>query len=303
MTDFPATLYHYTDAAGLLGILQDGEIWCSHARYLNDAQEVRIGLTLYSEVLENRLIEGQLSDLQRDVVRAALYRLKEYTELEDSTLNPHPIYSLGNSFVASFTTEVDDLAQWRAYSRPGSRYCIGFDLAKINSLSENSDFKLGEVDYDNEKLALNMRDDFVRKTEALFEKHKIDNYHPNMPLHWHPDELSRLNFAIARTGAPLVKHWSFRKESEWRIYSPPDRYDQIVRKGPVFFRSGQSFLVPYVKLELKNLPSPVVSITTGPNPNSADACAAVDHFVRFGKMKLASRDLKCKPSKIPYRDW
>jgi len=33
------TLFHYTTAAGLLGILKNGNIWASDLRFLNDAQE------------------------------------------------------------------------------------------------------------------------------------------------------------------------------------------------------------------------------------------------------------------------
>jgi hypothetical protein len=35
----PPLLYHYTDATGLLGIVQSRAIWATHIRYLNDAQE------------------------------------------------------------------------------------------------------------------------------------------------------------------------------------------------------------------------------------------------------------------------
>ena len=36
----PPALYHYTDAAGLLGIVTHGELWASNAAFLNDTTEL-----------------------------------------------------------------------------------------------------------------------------------------------------------------------------------------------------------------------------------------------------------------------
>jgi hypothetical protein len=36
----PAILYQYTDATGLMGILQSGAVWATDARFLNDAAEL-----------------------------------------------------------------------------------------------------------------------------------------------------------------------------------------------------------------------------------------------------------------------
>lgn len=38
------TLWHYTDAAGLLGIIREGRIRLTNARYLNDEAELRRGV-------------------------------------------------------------------------------------------------------------------------------------------------------------------------------------------------------------------------------------------------------------------
>ena len=38
--NLPKTVYHYTDAAGLIGILKNRQIWATHVTYLNDASEL-----------------------------------------------------------------------------------------------------------------------------------------------------------------------------------------------------------------------------------------------------------------------
>jgi hypothetical protein len=51
----PATLHHYTDAPGLLGILASkGEIWATDARCLNDTGELELGLALIRGAAEER---------------------------------------------------------------------------------------------------------------------------------------------------------------------------------------------------------------------------------------------------------
>src|SRR5258708_287861 len=52
-TSIPDELFHYTDAKGLLGIIQDKSIWASSVYYLNDASEVRYGSDLLVETLDS----------------------------------------------------------------------------------------------------------------------------------------------------------------------------------------------------------------------------------------------------------
>jgi hypothetical protein len=40
-TDRPDILWHYTNAAGFLGISRSGKLWATNTDYLNDASEMR----------------------------------------------------------------------------------------------------------------------------------------------------------------------------------------------------------------------------------------------------------------------
>jgi hypothetical protein len=40
--DLPQELYHYTDAGGLHGILNNNSVWPTHAVYLNDSCQVPV---------------------------------------------------------------------------------------------------------------------------------------------------------------------------------------------------------------------------------------------------------------------
>jgi hypothetical protein len=50
----PTLLYHYTDARGLLGIIESHAIWATHLHYLNDAQEFAYAADLADQVLKEQ---------------------------------------------------------------------------------------------------------------------------------------------------------------------------------------------------------------------------------------------------------
>ena len=48
----PSTpLYHYTDAAGLIGIVTSGALWATHCDYLNDASEFKYAAGVMKDVV------------------------------------------------------------------------------------------------------------------------------------------------------------------------------------------------------------------------------------------------------------
>jgi hypothetical protein len=47
------TLFHYTTAAGLLGILKSSAFWATDLRFLNDAQEAVYARELFVEAVRN----------------------------------------------------------------------------------------------------------------------------------------------------------------------------------------------------------------------------------------------------------
>ena len=101
-------LFHYTDANGLLGILQSQKIRATNFSFLNDSTEVRYGLSVIRKVLND------LADETRVPVGSIEEALFAYAELSDL-------------YVACFTKQPDDLNQWRGYGPLDSdRYALGF---------------------------------------------------------------------------------------------------------------------------------------------------------------------------------
>jgi hypothetical protein len=48
----PNIVYHYTDDAGLRGIIESGTLWYTDVSYLNDPSEFKYGVSIATNVLE-----------------------------------------------------------------------------------------------------------------------------------------------------------------------------------------------------------------------------------------------------------
>lgn len=111
----PEIFYHYTNATGMMGIVDKAEIWCTHTQYLNDSQEFKHAIGLFCEQIGLRLkSDADNSDFLKSVYEFAVGQV-EYV----------------NVCVASFSTEKDSLSQWRAYANAPGGYAIGFSAEKI----------------------------------------------------------------------------------------------------------------------------------------------------------------------------
>jgi hypothetical protein len=107
------TIYHYTSAQGLRGIIQKGELWLTNTAFVNDTTECRALWRL------------------RDLFRKGELTNRFVRERWESRLHPHAGVSDRDDgstlYIASFSEEGSSLDQWRAYGA----FCIGFDGTKM----------------------------------------------------------------------------------------------------------------------------------------------------------------------------
>jgi hypothetical protein len=101
----PKTLHHYTDAAGLKGIVESGVMRASHLAYMNDASEYLHAVSLLLERV--RFEQAHVNDPLRVNLLEEIERSIEPTRAEH--IAPY--------FVACFSAEEHSLNQWRAYGR------------------------------------------------------------------------------------------------------------------------------------------------------------------------------------------
>jgi hypothetical protein len=98
------TIYHYTNASGLIGILKTRAIWATSHLHLNDGLEFEIAAKLFREELEH----SSLTEKQHQVFWELIKQMQE------------------PRFILSFSQHRDRLSQWRAYCTGGDGYALGF---------------------------------------------------------------------------------------------------------------------------------------------------------------------------------
>lgn len=303
------TVYHYTDSSGIKGIVETNSIWLSHADFLNDKQEARIGRSLGFEML-NEVSSGTAHDapeLVRKIAKVATDRL-----LQSERFPTNPDAHIQNGlFIASFSTHCDDLAQYRGYSTTNSRYCIGFSRSKLEELAAASELEFRQVTYDAEVFKDQLYAKFVANCHAMIDSHIQRNYHPDDPYHWHFPDIPDMVEDLLKQNALLAKHRAFRAEGEWRLHTRPKTLGSYVGTQSLYFRSAARGLVPYISQSLQGVQEPIVSVLVGPSEDPVGALHAIKLLVQrrrsqearagVGQNRLFVSELAVECSDIPFR--
>lgn len=97
-------IYHYTDPAGMLGIITGRVLWATEASGMNDLAEIRQGWEFIRKWLATQSQDDDVLSDMRDVARAGP---------EEMWYGTAP--SVDNVFVLCATQAGDDANQWRLY--------------------------------------------------------------------------------------------------------------------------------------------------------------------------------------------
>lgn len=250
----PDIVYHYTDSAGLIGMLQNHTIWATDYKFLNDKSEVGYTWSLMHRIIESRIGSVESSDL------AKLYR----KILDSEKSNP-------NLFIFSLSQEKDDLSQWRGYARDGQGFTIGFCGTTINeSAGPDRSYSFPQVEYDT-----NRQENALSKSLKAFEDELLASIgRGEGGDDAYAQVVSFFNWALENRAA-INKHKSFSSEKEWRIvaFVRPENAETTIE-----IRTSGMRLVRYVELEPR-FPGtkllPIKSIGIGPGFTGAEQFDAV----------------------------
>lgn len=124
MADEPDVLYHYTDAAGFAGIVQNRKLWATDIRFLNDPLELRYAYEALLTALEAAKTDKPEYSEAYD---AALQAISMTNALDPETIEDR-------LFSTSFSADGDDFGQWRAYADDARGMALGFNKESIRSL-------------------------------------------------------------------------------------------------------------------------------------------------------------------------
>jgi hypothetical protein len=269
----PETLFHYTSAQGLVGIIESGEIWATDLAYLNDRMEQEYGIAL---------VRQAMLDL-RDATDATWNEVLIDVLLGTRALPPH---NLNRITVACFCEDGDALGHWRGYGNDQG-YAIGLDTQKVAAILEGrNERSFIAVSYDEvESRALTVI--WARLLREAWEEVAPEFQRNTQPdsdaeKEVQDDKLGRLLYefsgehvAKAAVACAYVKHPSFAEEREWRIVQPV--WARTGENCSLRFRQGALGLTPYVGIDIRdsNDRIPISQIIVGPGGNADDRELAV----------------------------
>jgi len=286
----PSAIYHYTSDAGLRGILESGQLWLSDIFSMNDPSELRHGMSPAVEILKAR-------------ARADRREQKLFAD-DFSNFSELSIEATAHYFVCSFSSDSEELGQWRAYADNGRGYVLGFDGKELedafigSSTTPNPTTRLlrstFRVNYDDAELSKI----HGKLIDAMFDLISLPRGRKDLDsdsINEYTRALSIYTSQYVLSTAIFFKHEAYRHESEFRFQelhevsgSPPD----VKRR----YRSHQ--MVKYREFDWRSRqPRALREIVVGP---AADR----DKALQFARDCLASfgyKHVTVRQSQIPYR--
>jgi len=262
----PDQLYHYTNADGILGIIESRVIRATHIDCLNDASEGRYAHALLTEELLRRrhqLLATVRENPKNPHARAVLAFNERLQELV-----PHALGELGG-YVACFCEHGNLLSQWRAYGPQGG-YALGFPFQTLAFVHRPGIVSLERVVYD---LATQRR--IISDVLDCADTHLAGQVAAGLTesqLRAVADEAASDMWSFTFAALVAFKDPAFSEEREWRltVHQPWPSAERL-RLRPRF-RARQNRVVPFVDVDLSvKQRLPLRSLRLGPGHDAAAA--------------------------------
>jgi hypothetical protein len=278
----PDLLYHYTNNAGLLGILTRNELWLGDVEFMNDAEELTYARDAVVEQLEAKaraLWPTDTDDPEESADWCRAWMIRNIVEnLRRSAGDSARTY---HGYATCFCESGDLLSQWRGYAGGGG-YAIGFSTGVLTQITESAK-ETGLLDFAR---LTKVRYGLGQARDALAEV--VNGAVPYPAGHrgvvaWHELMYTVLPVVSA------IKHPSFAEEREWRLLLLEWGVSQVE------FRPGNLGLIPYRTLALP--PAAIVRIVIGPGYHPEVRRAGVLQLLE----KLELHDVSVELSASPLR--
>lgn len=264
-------IYHYTTLNALQSILDNNEFWVTKSDFLNDRSEFQYTYNLFKD--------NFLCDITELSFRQKLINAFDALINQDNDISRKP---LNGYYIASFSTDSDNLALWSEFSN-----AMGFNLEMdaesfICSFGKTITWH-GKVVYDKEKQLLLLKKALEEAmtwrpeygdTVSLFDF--FDSTPDNIIMY-----LAMDLHAFCTVYGMFFKQSEFSSESEYRVVFASTHEETNYVKNPetLFFRPAKETLIPYIKVHCKVIDS-LKSITVGPKNNIDIATAGISMYCR-----------------------
>lgn len=266
--------FHYTNAQGLLGIVERSELWASSPLALNDMSEVTYGTEVVLEACAAR------SD-------SAATKLSEIAE---SRLF---LELRANVYFVSASEQADSLTQWIGYAG-NQGYALGIDLDSGLEVAPSGSTPTVQVRLPASFMAAGWYRVIYSRDEQLAAVRALLDFCSSQP----PEAQARHLVSFFCMLLPQMKHPAFSDEREVRFIT------SLPVGGTESFRCGRRGMVPYVKLARRSdKPSeaklPLTKVVVG--PTNADEQPLVVDSVRRLLDVHGYQSTKVTASFVPFR--
>jgi len=280
----PGIIYHYTNDAGLKGILDAKGFWFTDIFQLNDPTEIRHGIEKAALVLKHS-------------VNQSLPEHKIFYSHFEEFFNAG-FERVAHYFAFSFSSKMDDLGQWRGYADNGRGYCLAFDGRILESIfttiggqpiSSNSTFF---VDYDELKITRIQQAIISRMLHLISLPRRIKL--SNAQVIAYMKKLS-VSLAVQVLRASLTfKHHAYKPETEYRFLQ---LYNSVSAIPGVQLRNRNYELIRYVNFDWGAYPQILKGIMIGPAANKDKSKSFVEAILTGNGFQ----NIPISYSKIPFR--
>jgi hypothetical protein len=283
----PPRIYHYTNDAGLLGILRSGTLWFTDIFDLNDPSELRHGFKQATKILTER-------------AATAASPVQNFAKEFERFLFAGGIEAAAHYFVCSFSKWGDELSQWRAYADNGRGFSLGFDSKpRVDAFTRNDGIHSANstfsVTYDDKKLA-GMQQSLIDEVFPLINlplrralnRQQIDAYVRHLFVCLSVEAVRQVLF---------FKHHAYQNEGEFRFLQA-FRADQAA--PAVHYRNRPYTLMRYREFDWRSPADKALrQITIGPSADPIKAPQLARDCLRA--FHSAPEQVEIVTSEIPYR--
>ena len=232
-------LHHYTDARGMIGIVQSKALWATEVDYLNDSKELEYGLSR---------VRAEIDRLQDEYESVPLVRDNLLDSLQTHLSNFHQ--GLYRIFVSCFCEEGDLLSQWRGYAGRGGGYALGIEFGDDTKIQSTGGHEynpmLRKIIYNPEEQRQYIRDYLGKVCESISSEERAFQDDFQNEAAW--SSLASWLTNILMDLAVSFKHPGFSEENEWRLIRFLRAWDEAPQSTD--FREVDGLAVPYVPTQI-----------------------------------------------------
>lgn len=268
---------HYTSLQGLIGIVENNELWLSDHRFVNDKLEYEYGKQLAVSVI------SEMANSEED---------SEFSEFIQRLLESIQKPSSQGIYIGSMSFSPDKLDQWKGYGNSGESICIkfsgDFDLWNAGN-SHPTHIRQQRVIYDEGK-----QRSLIEAIVKIFREHFGEFRRCSFPF------LNDLTWLI-ESQFILFKHPEFASEDELRLTIA--NLNHVLDSKKPKHRVAKGMVIPYISTKyiskdanpaLGRLPIKEIIVSPTSRPDLLES-------VRVFVANMGYTDVQVAESRIKFR--